>query len=76
MKQHMQPPSIQTWAHHNTETISGFLTGSVITTSLMGFAVGLIQTVIIAFASGAVGAFAGHIVKKYLTKRDNETNKN
>ncbi len=74
----MQPPSIHLWIQHHTESLAGFLSASVVTTSiatsLTNFAVGLIQTIIIAFASGAVGAWAGHLVKKYLTKKENEKN--
>ncbi len=74
----MQPSSIQLWINHHLESLSGFCSASIVTTSvttgLLNFTYGLIQTIIIAFTSGAVGAFAGHLVKKYLTKKENEKN--
>jgi|GEM_PF-6720805 len=65
-----------TWSYKNSEELSGFFSASVVTTSITGFAVTLIQTAILALVSGALGALGGHLIKKILTKKpkQNETN--
>jgi uncharacterized membrane protein len=71
---------IQAWLYHNTENLAGFVTGSVTgsvfaMTSFLDFALNMLQTLILALLSGALGATGAHYAKKFLTKNKDENTK-
>ncbi len=72
----MSMHKIQGWVYQNFELSAGFLSGSVVTTSvatsILDFTVTAIQTITLALLSGAAGAFGAHLLKKYILKSPNK----
>ncbi len=72
----MNPVKAQVWIIEHCETLAGFLSGSIITPTLLNFTLTILQTGLLALISGALGALGAHYVKKIITKYENKIPKN